>query len=307
MYSIDDAKEDAARELDRLQSNFVYSIHSSSPDLNMNEATMDILRACRTAAFVEEIIDDKIRSITAGRDVKHGEPVLEEARLTFESLVDFLDSLPLTVPSTEEQEQASSKDGSLKQLQRDIERDCLFINGVQIIGSIGLDEVIAEMGRTIDTAFATCHLPPLPEEVRNEFSLSSLRKAARTNSGGQSFQALQSIIPSSHQLVPLSSLASPLRILISLGSQKGRANKVSTTHSLIGLIAIIQTTTVFSIESIEHHGSENHSVKEGTSISVLYENEVFIAFEGSNQKGLGKPSDLIIGNGKLTFERRKKS
>ena len=80
---------------------------------------------------------------------------------------------------------------SQKQLQRDIERDSLIINGVKIGGSIGLDEVIAEIGRAIDTVFSSSQLPPLPADIKNEFSLASLRKAARTNSGGQSFQALQ--------------------------------------------------------------------------------------------------------------------
>ena len=103
----------------------------------------------------------------------------------------FFSSLPISIPSSSEGEQMVI---SSKQLQKDVERDSLIINGVKLAGSVGLDEVLSEMSRTIDAVFSTCQLPPLPAELKTEFSLVSLRKAARTNSGGQSFQALQVVL-----------------------------------------------------------------------------------------------------------------
>jgi hypothetical protein len=135
----------------------------------------------------EENISQRLLTLIDLREMLRGYLDRHSLLHTNDSSV-FFTSLPISIPSSIEGEVMVM---SQKQLQRDIERDSLIINGVKVGGSIGLDEVIAEIGRAIDTVFSSSQLPRLPVDIKNEFSLCSLRKAARTNSGGQSFQALQ--------------------------------------------------------------------------------------------------------------------
>jgi len=99
--------------------------------------------------------------------------------------------LPLRLPSTESQDNLSIKDTNFKQLQRDIERDVIVVNGIKILGSLGIEEVINEIIKAIDIAFSSCQLKLPPADFKREFAIACLKKAARTNSGGNSFQALQ--------------------------------------------------------------------------------------------------------------------
>ena len=305
MYSADDAKTEAEREIDRLNSSFVFSINSNSAEVLCSEGMKDFLKTCRVATFVGAVLDEKISAIRG--DSKDADGTKEEdsnVPRQFSDLGELVKSLPYAIPSIDEVDHASRKDSSVKQLQRDIERDSLIINGVKLAGSVGLDEVLSEMSRTIDAVFSTCQLPPLPAELKTEFSLVSLRKAARTNSGGQSFQALQNIVPITHQLVPQSSLASPLRILITLGSCSDKS-MISSTHSSsnfpkIGLIGIVQAATVFSLEQVDHQSAVQYS-DHSVSVSVLYENTVFVPFDS---KFIGRPTgDVFAGTGKLTFDK----
>ena len=148
-------------------------------------------------------------------------------------------------------------------MQRDIERDVVIINGVKVLGSKGIENVINEICRTVDIGFSSCGLNTLDHDIKREFSIVCLQKASRTNSGGQSFQALQvkefyilkktcfaKIIIHSFiylfifkqnclslantLIVPKSSQASGLRILISLSDSPGSSSGV--TDSLSNLI-----------------------------------------------------------------------
>ena len=97
----------------------------------------------------------------------------------------------MKITSTEGQDKLSIKDTNFKQLQRDIERDVVVVNGVKIMGSLGIEEVINEICRAVNLAFSSSNMKLPPDEFKREFAISCLRKAARTNSGGNSFQALQ--------------------------------------------------------------------------------------------------------------------
>ena len=59
----------------------------------------------------------------------------------------------------------------------------------------------------------------LSPEAKRNFSMACLRRASRTNSGGNSFQALQSVVDLMEiEIQPQSSLAGPLEIDIQIGS-----------------------------------------------------------------------------------------
>jgi hypothetical protein len=151
-------------------------------------------RNCSTGLSIldkqEEKISTRLLTLIDLREMLRG--LLEKHSLlhTNDSSV-FFSTLPISIPSSIDGEKMLM---SMKQLQRDIERDLLIVNGAKIKGSIGIDSVLEEMGKIVDSVFAACQLPPLPAEVKSNFSIACLRKAARTNSGGQSFQALQVII-----------------------------------------------------------------------------------------------------------------
>ena len=119
----------------------------------------------------------------------------------------------------------SKRDSSTKQLKRDIERDKIVINGMSIIGADGgIDNIIVKIGNTIDNMLSQCNLPVLSTTSREDLSYKLLSTVCRTNSGGITFQILQSMLNSESILIPLSNMAKPLRIRISL-------DKIPDNHS----------------------------------------------------------------------------
>jgi hypothetical protein len=100
----------------------------------------------------------------------------------------FISSLPISILSSQEGEKQSL---TYKQMQRDIERDVVVINGVKILGSIGIENVINEICKTVDISFNRNEIKLIPDATKRDFVVACLGKAARTNSGGNSFQALQ--------------------------------------------------------------------------------------------------------------------
>ena len=115
-------------------------------------------------------------------------------KLFFENIERFKENLPIRIPSSESSDCVIDRDSSFKQLQRDIERDVVVINGVKVLGSIGIENVINEICKTVDIAFNRNEIKLIPDATKREYVLACLGKAARTNSGGNSFQALQVII-----------------------------------------------------------------------------------------------------------------
>ena len=172
--------------------------------------------------------------------------------------------LPISIPSTELNEVVSDRDSTIKQLQKDVERDVLILNGIKLLGNIGLQEIVEDFCATIDEALASCSLNRfcLSEELKREFALTCLRKASRTNSGGQSFQALQSLVNLSDiTIIPHSSLASPLRIRISCGN-------IKSTGSKVGLVGLVQTTTIFELLKVTEFDDETSTSPLSNSAEV---------------------------------------
>lgn len=116
--------------------------------------------------------------------------------------------------------------------------------GVKILGGGGIGLVLEEMYKAIDIACASCYKHPssLSNQWKKDFSIFSLQKAARTNSGGQSFSAIQSLIDlSSILIIPQSSLATPLLINIHMGANDGE----------VGIKATIYTETIFELKQLD--------------------------------------------------------
>ena len=113
-----------------------------------------------------------------------------------------------------------------------------------MLGGGGISSVLEEMRKAIDIACASCYKHPscLSSRRKKDFSILSLQKAARTNSGGQSFSAIQSMVDlSSILIIPQSSLATPLLINIYMGAHDGE----------IGIKASIKTETIFELKEID--------------------------------------------------------
>ena len=245
-------------------------IDKTTPPLELEKASNEYLRGYR------------IYGISAGDDQTNC------------SVNDMKILLPITIeanklallPST-------SKDNSLKQLRKDIERDVLIVNGIQLSGSDnGLEGVIKLVTSLIQKVLRDCDLSPIEISVAETIAIEILKKATRTHSGAMAYQLLQYILNmETVTIVPVSTRAKPLSINISIDSTEGGNNW--------GLICKIQCSTFFNLRSSESLITHDEIVNfekpaETIIIQALYEN--FICSEiniggnysiTSNQKLLG--------------------
>jgi len=130
------------------------------------------------------------------------------------------DSLPLniTLPAPQRSPAALTAN-SLKQLSKDVERDRLIINGQYVVGAemglAGIQQVLLAaieqtiLSHDVETRSAS-------QAALHELVLQTLAKASRTNSGGSSFLALQPLLAPGEQAMPLSELATPLCVRVSV-------------------------------------------------------------------------------------------
>jgi len=133
--------------------------------------------------------------------------------------LEFFDKLPQEFVITTEDKFNSARDDSIKQLKRDLERDKISINGVLVVGSLGLDRILSTMKTTFDKILRQIELPILSADACSTLSDLILKKVSRTNSGGATFQTLRDLLEArSTVIVPLSAKATPLRVKISAGS-----------------------------------------------------------------------------------------
>ena len=113
---------------------------------------------------------------------------------------EFLDQIPFAVSVAEIVENNSilrdicDSEITMKQLQKDIERDQLVIDGKRMIGSNdGIDSCLLAVGDAIDSCLASCFLPSLGAALREEAARAILTAVSRTNSGGVALHTLRSI------------------------------------------------------------------------------------------------------------------
>jgi hypothetical protein len=148
---------------------------------------------------------------------------------------------------------ASSVKVSLKQLRKDVERDRFIINGVPLLGSEkGLEGVSSAITECCIRALAQCCLQPMEKGVEDLIAVEVLSKASRTNSGGIAYQCLHYLIkPTTINIVPVSTLAKPLNINISVGSFVDSKASGNGQHNNWGLICRVDCSTFFTLKSNE--------------------------------------------------------
>mmetsp|Transcript_10959 Transcript_10959/g.10595 ORF Transcript_10959/g.10595 Transcript_10959/m.10595 type:complete len:360 (+) Transcript_10959:61-1140(+) len=217
-------------------------------------------------------------------------------------LRDIFDLLPLSLQVSEINKMpessifmvsSSSKDAGLKQLRRDVERDKFVINDVQLNGSEKhLEGICDNLVQCCNSALLKCCLLPISKEVENHIAYEVLQKACRTNSGGIAYQCLQYLIDSSSVvIVPVSTLAQPLSINVSIGSYKDSTNHCEHPYPELpgygeddrwGLICRVECSTFFKLErpvdEVDSQVSLSESLifheSEDLIVQILYENEI---------------------------------
>ena len=174
---------------------------------------------------------------------------------------------------------------SLKQLHRDVERDTFKLNGTHLIGSeIGLEGICSAIVRCCSEVLSKCCLRPLDKAVETDIAHEVLAKASRTHSGGVAYQCLQYMIkPDDIVIVPLSTLAKPLNINISICSYADSGTAYLESDNRWGLVCAVECSTFFTLKSIDGLSSldfplENIEVEklEDVTVQLVYEDSVRI-------------------------------
>lgn len=249
---------------------------------------------------------------------------LDEAQMPIhhkkETLATLLALLPLKINMDEAGllDESNLKDSSLKQLKKDIERDKLIVNGRNITGSDAkLEGCFAAIGDSIDQVLRECNLPPLAPEGKELLIFCLLRNISRTHSGGVTFQALQSMIDiDSTLIIPVSSMALPLRIFLSVGSFPNKAGlKVSTGSATVsatvsgvetpqmmpqewGLKCFVQATTAFHLKAISAEMECEDASQVDIAVRAVYDDNYYIAIN-PRIKEISK--EVIVGSIAASF------
>lgn len=132
-----------------------------------------------------------------------------------------LNQFPLTVNVVPElKKNFSNSDNSVKQLEKDVLRDQLLINGVIFKGADGaLMGAVSLLTDTLHRVLSECKLKPIVNNLE-QFCHAILRTASRTNSGGISYAALQHVLSAEktvpYIIAPVSRLAPPLILRLSV-------------------------------------------------------------------------------------------
>ena len=186
----------------------------------------------------------------------------------------------------------SLADASIKQLILDIGRDKIIVNGCHLIGSEeGLEGCVKKISYIIDILTHEMNIETISDSMKEEISMKMLRIASRTNSGGIAYQTLLHNIDTEVNLItPISNLARPLIINLSIGSYRNK-NGIKT----VGLICDILTSYFFNIISLEH---ENDKGK----VKCTYQNTINCSLNDTGFNGSNQLNDIQINNGYVNIE-----
>ena len=190
----------------------------------------------------------------------------------------------------------SSKDSSLKQLKRDLERDKVSINGLRISGSeIGMDGLIKLLDMKIVEILRVGQFPPIEKAVLKSLVMEILRKGSRTNSGYLCYENIQQMIDETKtMLVPLSTLAKPIAISLSIGGLS------ETSHW--GLLCSISCLSFFHVVSSAEHPSDGTEGQEKVVIVGVYEQVLLLKLDvGSKHSAIDMSS--LMGKSSVTIQR----
>lgn len=113
---------------------------------------------------------------------------------------DFLSKVPFSVSVAKLMEKnlvlrdLCDSEITAKQLQKDIERDRLVVDGRRISGSNeGIDFCLSAVEDAVDRCVGNCLLPPLPPLLREHLAREVLSTVSRTNSGGVALHVLRTV------------------------------------------------------------------------------------------------------------------
>jgi hypothetical protein len=199
---------------------------STSSNCNSNNSSsVEVSKACRVVSeyndqlkylkFVTAALDCSTESISAssasatikatGLDSASCETTAADHSLSLLDQSEFLAKLPFSVTVADIVKNNSvlrdicAGEITGKQLQKDIERDQLVIDGMRVAGSSeGLDYCLTSVGKSIDNCLSSCFLPALGSDLRMKFARAILTTACRTNSGGVALHTLRSITGEMH-------------------------------------------------------------------------------------------------------------
>ena len=157
-YTIEDARADAQREVEYLSRDQIFSVDSCNEVLKLSPTHVhDISSATRMLRVAESCLYGDIVALRQDIDCLSSSslslspssssnmissPTMNERdalkrptdRMQTSSISVLKSLLPLSLPSTENVSVLSTRDGTMKQLQKDIERDILVVNGIKVIG-----------------------------------------------------------------------------------------------------------------------------------------------------------------------------
>lgn len=307
-YSLADLESDA--KLNEENEDIDITSFLTTTDDNLISSISNIIRNQRYLLFAEQALSTEIDILSMvdnneAIDISNRMPILFDPHCHGEqlnSISALLGKLPISIDIKNVNKKCQvefSNDSSLKQLQRDIERDRILINGNLLIGAnIGLDAVLTAVKSAIDQIIYECNLYMPDSFKKNDICLSILQKACRTNSGGIAYATLQSLIQNDENnfvIVPASHLAPPIRLRISIGqfSEEIDSNEINSFKSLLqkrmgikdknldfisnqhfnrwGLKAVVESTTYFTIKAFDQEGNGFDSTQQNNSlIKTIY-------------------------------------
>jgi hypothetical protein len=249
-YTLEDAENDSYLMVQNEDiSKASVEVGKAIEEKELSDTIDHFLQDGRFLAFAFEVINAEAAALSQALQLPSfsGDPSSRQARARKKreakkavELSNIRASLPIIISATSLQDAqmfvTTSKDTSLKQLQRDVERDRYLVNGQLLVGADGgLDGVLANVAKVMNTVVTECDLKRLDKSITDKMCISLLKKASRTNSGGLAYSALQTIVgpDSGFIIVPESQMAPPLLVRVSIarftGKDKEKKRKVDGT------------------------------------------------------------------------------
>jgi len=235
------------------------------------------------------------------------------------------DSLPLTITLPSLQRNSAAVNAiSMKQLTKDLERDRLIVNGQYVVGAekglAGIQDILLAAIEQAILSFDG-ETRGVGKAALNALVLQTLAKASRTNSGGSSFLALQPLLAPGEQAMPLSDLATPLGVRVSVAAlpltpqevvapvADAAANGVggnvlwrtiAPPKTSLALLCEIDCATYYRIqdtgtgmlgmmEDVDDDGSVHAPLAAGYNIEMKYQDSVYLHVNCNSAEPGGAP------------------
>jgi hypothetical protein len=290
IYSLENAESDAVSMLENEDIDLI-SFKDFNPmcvhDRNLAIHIHTAFKLGRYLKFANEALDVEVSSLRNSIDCSLCKSSIPEIGAATSKVLNI--DLPVTIRVDDlndeilDNSKNSIIDSSLKQLQRDVQRDKYLINGNLIVGAeTSLENIFRILSQYIDQIFFECELIPINDDLKRQLSVLLLQKASRTNSGAISYSAVQSKLKEQSimnaLIVPESTLVPPLKLRIRIG----HFHDINTGRKHWGLKLSYECTSFFNIrqvfddfgnlQSSESSGSGTNNTS--TIIKAIYDSEI---------------------------------